>query len=105
MEEKIFLSLDNEHEINTSIIDDISWFQIIKFNPEKPKTFILLIKEVIDHFRKKNILYIKQTISKDDVPYFKNSNINEIDEFTYIISTPISKFIDDLVCALGIKLV
>ncbi len=104
MEEKIFLSLDNQHEIGTRIIDDISWFQILKFSQEKPKTFILLIKEVVDYFRGKNILYIKQMISKDDISYFKNSSINELDESTYIITTPISKFIDDIVCALGIRL-
>ncbi len=104
MNEKIFISLDNEHQINTNIIDDISWFQIIKFNPDRQKTFIMLIKEIIDYFRQKNILYIKQYISENDMSYFKNSSINKIEDDLYIISTPISKFIEDMVYALGIKL-
>ena len=105
MNEKIFYSLDNEHQINTSYIDDISWFQIIKFNPDRQKTFILLIKEIIEYFTEKNILYIKQYISENDISFFKNSNINKIDDDVYIISTPITKFVDDMVFALGIKVI
>ena len=100
---KNFTSIDKDHEISTRVIDDIAWFQIEKVNFEKFKTFILLIKDCVDYFRMNNIQYIKQYISYNDTEFFKQSEISNIDSEIYTVTTPISNFIDELVCVLGIR--
>ena len=52
---KDFISIDNIHLIKTSIFDDIGWFQIENVNFENYKTFFLLIKDCIDHFKQNNV--------------------------------------------------
>ncbi len=99
---KVFDSLDNQHQISIVIIDEISWFEIKLFNPDRQKTFVLLLKEVIDYYRGKNVQFIKQYVNEDDVTYFKNSTKQLIDDNVYIVTTPIVSFIDDMVSVLGI---
>jgi hypothetical protein len=101
--EKIFTSLDILHQINTKIIDDICWFEIIKFDFDNQKTFLLLIKDIIDYFKINNIKFIKQYVINEDVEYFKNSSFVILNDNYSVVSTPINYFIDDFINALGIK--
>jgi hypothetical protein len=103
--EKKFISIDKEHIINTSVLENIAWFQIELANFSHYKTFFLLVKDSIDYFRNNNIKYIKQSILISDAQSFKFSEFVEIDESIGMITTPIEKFIDELVCALGIDLI
>lgn len=101
--EKVFQSLDLKHEINTTIIDDILWFNINKLTNEHPKTFILLLKDVIDYMRENKIKYVKQYIMTKETDFFKNSSIMNLNNGVSIVSTEITKFIDEIVFALGIN--
>ncbi len=100
---KQFTSIDKLHSISTTIIGDIAWFQISNVEFEKYKTFLLLLKDCIEYFNENNVKYIKQHLSKNDIEFVKNSTFIELDENTYIVSTPILKFIDEIVSLLGIK--
>jgi hypothetical protein len=100
---KTFISIDKAHSINTQIIDDVGWFEISTVTYEKYKTFLLLLKDTIDYYNENNVKYIKQYITSNDLEYVKNSTCVDIDESTYIISTPIDKFIDEIVSLLAIK--
>lgn len=101
-EDKIMESLDLKHKIKVSVRDDIGWFEIIEFNFEYQKTFIILLKDVIEHFKINNVQLIKQYVVKDDKDYFINSNIIKIDDNIYEVSSQINKFIDDMISVLGI---
>jgi hypothetical protein len=103
MNSKIFTSLDDNHLIIIKKLDEISWFNIEKFDKQQAKTFLLLLKEVIDYFNENNIKYIKQYIHQNDLKFFKNSSYVEIEEAIFIITTPIEKFIDDMIDVLGIQ--
>ena len=103
--EKDFLSVDKEHQIKTSIIDNIGWFQITNVNFEKYKSFFLLIKDCVDYFRENNIQYIKQYILSEESGLFKYSEITQFDDLMSTVSTPITKFIDELVNTLDIKII
>jgi hypothetical protein len=102
MEDKIFTSLDLSHKIEIKIIQDISWFNILEFDYSKQKTFVLLFKEVVEYFQSKNVKWVKQYIMKEDVGYFKNSTVNEIEENVFIVCTPIIHFVNEMVSVLGI---
>ncbi len=112
--EIIFRSYDNLHKITVNIhLNEYCWFNIDIFDNNNCKTFLILIKEVVDFINEKNIKNIKQYIYSDDVKYFKNSfiekhidyntntNINNND--IYIVQSKIENFIDELVTVLEIK--
>ena len=103
--EKKFISIDKEHIINTSVLENIAWFQIELVNFTHYKTFFLLVKDCVDYFTNNNIKYIKQSILISDAQSFKFSEFISIDESIGMITTPIEKFVDELVCALGIDLI
>ena len=100
---KMFNSIDNKHQIETNIIEDISWFNINKLDFESFKTFLLLLKDVITYMKNNNIKYIKQYIMEEDINYFKKSSIINLDENTYMTTTNITDFIDEIVNVLDIK--
>lgn len=102
-EEKIMESLDLKHKIKVSVRADIGWFEIIEFNFEHQKTFIILLKDVIEHYKKGSVEIIKQYVTEEDKNYFSNSNIIKIDDNIYEVTSQINKFIDDMVSVLGIK--
>ncbi len=101
-EEKIMVSLDLKHKIKVSLWGNIGWFEIIEFNFEYQKTFIILLKDVIEHFNINKIELIKQYVIKEDKDYFLNSTVIKIDDNTYEVTSQINKFIDDMVSVLGI---
>ena len=107
MEDKLFISLDKLHKITIKIGNcNFCWFNIDSFNPKNCKTFIMLIKEVIDFISSKNIKNIKQYVYSDDCSYFKNSQINkyiEDDKNIFIIDTKIEDFIEEIVNVFDIK--
>ena len=99
---KLFNSIDNNHQIEISIIDKIAWFNIIKLNYEQYKTFLILLKDIILYLSNKKIEYIKQYIKKEDLEYFSKSSFNEYGDI-YIISTKLIDFTDEISNVLGIK--
>jgi hypothetical protein len=101
--DKNFNSIDNKHQIETSIIDNICWFNINKFDFENYKTFLLTLKDVLIYLKKNNIIYIKQHVYEEDIEYFKNSSIINTDENKYTITTNIDVFVDEMVNVLGIR--
>ncbi len=103
--QKDFTSIDKEHLIRTTIIEDVGWFQVEHANFEKYKTFFLLIKDCMDYFKESGVNYIKQYVLISDLESFKSSTVSIIDDETAIITTPFGKFIDELISALGINIV
>jgi len=102
--DKQFVSLDENHKINISIINNIAWFEIIKLKQEEYKTFVYLFKEVIEYFNKNNIISINQVIDKESVKYCKLSEIKQINEKLYEINTKLKDFIDEVIInLLGIQ--
>ena len=100
---KIFNSIDNKHQIEVNIIDNISWFNINKFDYENYRIFLLTLKDVLLFLKKNNVVYIKQYILEDDIKYFKNSSVINIYENQYIVSTNIDNFVDEIINVFDIK--
>ena len=100
---KIFNSVDSKHQIETNIIENVSWFNINKLDFESFKTFLILLKDVMVYMKNNNIMYIRQYIIEEDTLYFKKSSIVNLDENTYTATTNIADFIDEIVNLLGIK--
>jgi hypothetical protein len=102
----VFRSYDNLHKINLTIEnEDNCWFNIDSFNTNNCKTFLILIKEVIEFINNKNIKNIKQYIHTEDCNYFKNSIINKYDDKIFIVKTEIKYFVEELIRVLEIKLI
>jgi hypothetical protein len=102
-QDKIFNSIDKKHQIEINIIDEICWFNIIKFEYEYYKTFLLMLKDCLIFLKNNNVEYIKQYIYENDCEYFKNSSIVNIDQNKYIVSTRIENFVDEIICVFGIN--
>lgn len=99
---KNFISIDKNHQINTSIIDEISWFNIEKLNFEYFKSFLILLKDVMFYFKNNNIKIIKQYVREEDIIFFKKSSKTNIDNNVWIISTNIEDFLDEIINVFGI---
>jgi hypothetical protein len=102
-QDKIFNSIDKKHQIEIKIIDNISWFNINKFDFEYYKTFLLILKDILVFLKNNNVLYIKQYIYENDCEYFKNSSIINVDQDIYIVTTNIDNFIEEIINVFGIK--
>ena len=100
---KLFDSIDLKHQIEISILEEISWFNINKIDYQNCKTFLLLLKDVMKYLSGKQIKYIKQYINKDDLIFFTTSSYTESSDNTYVISTSIEYFIPEITIALGIN--
>lgn len=100
---KIFYSIDNKHQVEIKIIDDVSWFNINKLENESYKTFLLLVKNIIEYLSQNNVKYIKQYVYSNDLINFKKSSHIELNDELYIISTNIIDFFSELIDALGIQ--
>jgi hypothetical protein len=96
-------SVDLKHKITIILNGDIAWFEIKEFNLEHQKTFILLLKDSIEHFTNKGVKVIKQYVIEQDLGYFINSSIEKIDNDIYVVTTPLISFVDDMISVLGIK--
>ena len=99
----LFESIDKKHQIEIKLIDDISWFNIIKLDYENCKTFLILLKRVMEYLNLKNIKFIKQYIYKEDLKYFEKSSYLDIGNNQYVISTNIIHFLSELMNVLGIN--
>ena len=100
---KTFISLDQNHQINISIIDNIAWFNIINLDYKNCKTFLYLLKDVIIFISENNIEYIKQYIYSVDLDYFKASTIFQLNDTEYVVSTHINDFVKEIINVLGIQ--
>ena len=103
--DKKFISIDQSHEIDTSIIEDFCYLTINKITPENYKTLLLLFKDIILYLNLSDIKYIKQFIHCEDINSFKNSTINAIDEYDDFvwITTNIVDFMEEICRALNIN--
>ena len=102
---KIYNSIDNKHQIEINIIENISWFNINKLDFESFKTFLLLLKDIMTYLKNNNIKYIKQYIEEKDTEYFKKSSIINLDKNYYMVTTYIDDFIDEIILVFGIKII
>lgn len=100
---RIFDSIDNKHQIEINIIDNISWFNINKLDFETFKTFLILLKDVIIYMKKNKVNCIKQYIMEEDAIFFKKSLIDNLDNNNLIVSTNIDDFVDEIINVMGIK--
>ena len=102
---KIFDSIDNKHqiEIKIELIGEYAWFNINKLDYENCKTFLILLKRVIEYLSSKNVKIIKQYIYEEDLKYFEKSSHLDIGNGQFIISTEIIHFLSELIYALGIN--
>ena len=103
--DKKFTSIDLSHEIDTSIIEDFCYFNIIKITPENYKTLLLLFKDIILYLNIRDVKYIKQFIHCEDVESFKKSTINASDDYANFvwITTNIVDFMEEICRALNIN--
>lgn len=99
---KIFDSIDKKHQIEINIIDDIAWFNIIKLDYENCKTFLILLKKIMNYLNSNNIKFIKQYIYEEDLKYFEKSSYLDIGNSQYVISTEIIHLLSELMNVLGI---
>lgn len=99
---KIIDSVDGNHQIKISWIDEIGWFSIQKIDEENSKTLMILIKDIIKLFADNGIKYIKQYIEYSDLELFKFSEYIEYDDYI-TVTTPIDKFPIEIVGVLGLK--
>lgn len=108
----LFTSIDKLHTIEITKFGDIAELQIITFHYENYKTFLLLLKNVIEYMAHENIKFVKQRILETDIPLFTNSTIDtyiqkgEKDEDsirTVLITTPIIHIAEEIYNALGLK--
>ena len=104
MNNKTFKSIDNNHIIHISYIDDVALFNIDKFDAEHYKTFFLLVRNVMDYMYSTNIKYIKQYITIEDSVLFPPNECVHIDDHV-IVTTHIDHFINNLCNALGVQLI
>ena len=102
---KIFDSIDKKHQIEINLLDDVAWFNINKLDYENCKTFLILLKSVMEHFSLNNVKFIKQYICEEDLKYFnfKKSSYLDIGNSQFVISTDIIHFLSELMNVLGIK--
>ncbi len=101
---KLFNSIDKKHQIEISILDDVGWFNINKLDCESCKTFLLLLKQVMEYLSLNNIKYIKQHIMYEDLDNFPNSShVESANGNYYIVSIDIENFVLESVNALGIN--
>ena len=98
---KIFLSYDQNNEIEIDIIDGIAWFNINKFDPPSYKTFLFVLKEVMEYLNDNKVIYIKQYIKKDVLEYFTNSTYIDVIDDTIVITTSIENFVNEISNVLG----
>ena len=69
----LFTSIDEVHNIELTIFEDIAELKIITFHYENYKTFLLLLKKVIECMTSRNINYVKQRILESETSLFSNS--------------------------------
>lgn len=105
IETKYYNSIDQKHQIEIKIIDDISWFNINKLDNQFIKTFLILLKKVLEDLSSLNVKYIKQHLNINDLDSYTKSSFVEydIENEIYTVSTKISDFIEEIISALGIK--
>jgi len=124
----LFTSIDKVHSIELVIFGDVAELRIITFHYESYKTFLLLLKTVIEYMTSKNISYVKQRILETDISLFSNSTYahtndanhgpnhanekghnngkghnNENQIRTVLITTPIAHIAEEIYNALGLK--
>jgi len=105
----LFTSIDKLHTIELVIFGDIAELSIISFHYESYKTFLLLLKKVIEYMTSKNINYVKQRILESDIPLFNNSTYVHTNDHghghikTVLITTPIVHIAEEIYNALGLQ--
>ncbi len=105
MEKKEFESIDLKHKFNIDYLEgELCLFSIEKCDFSNIKSFIFLLKELVEFLQEKKIKYINQIVNTEDKVYFKKSNIIEIGNDCHKIITPIEHFMTEMVSVLDIKI-
>jgi hypothetical protein len=99
---KQFISIDKEHILNITLIEDTAYFAIELLNSKEYKTFLLLLKKVFEYMKNNNVKYVKQQINYEDKELFKKSSFVEENNIL-IVKTDIDIFIYELCDALGMN--
>lgn len=105
----LFTSIDKLHTIELTIFGDIAEISIITFHYESYKTFLLLLKKVIEYMADKDIKYVKQRILEEEVNLFSYSTIdskyydNDTKKQVVLITTPIVHIAEEIYNAMGLK--
>lgn len=96
--EKDFTSVDGFHKITIiPLTTERVLLEIHYVDIEHIKTFVLLLKEVVEYIHKNKHSNILQQIIKTDFPLFRFSKIIEDEkEDVMIIETPLDKFIPEI---------
>ena len=95
---KIFNSIEMFHSISINIINETDCFyDLLLYNPEEYKSFILLIKEIIEYLNNNKIKYIYYSIPKK--LYFDSFITIENNETEYeiVIKTTLIEFINQII--------
>lgn len=99
---KNFISIDKYHQFNINILDDTAYFAIERYEPDKYKTFLLLLKTGFEYMVNNNVKYVKQYIMEDDINEFKKSQIIS-ENGIFVAKTNIEDFLFELCDAMGFQ--
>ena len=102
--EKDFTSIDGLHKITVFPLTMESVLLEIHFiDFENIKTFVFLLKEVVEYLHKNKLFKVLQQIVKTDFQLFRFSKIIEDEkEDVMLIETPLDKFIPEIFNVFGI---
>jgi hypothetical protein len=95
---KIFNSIGNNHSISINLINETDcYYDLLQYNPDDYKCFVLLIKEIIEYLHKNKIKYIYYSIPKN--LYFDSFITIENDETEYeiVIKTTLNEFVNQII--------
>lgn len=102
MNNKNFVSVDKYHSFTITLIEEVAYFKLELVNPEKYKTFLLLLKNGFEYMVNNKIKYVKQQINYEDKINFQRSIFIEENDIL-IVKTQINDFLFELCDALGIN--
>ena len=98
MPTKIFNSICNNHSVMINLINASEcYYDLLKYTPEEYKSFMLLIKEIIEYLQLNKIKYIFYSIPKNLYQEsFKTIENNETED-EILIKTSLNEFINQII--------
>jgi hypothetical protein len=55
---KTFQSINNYHSIDVALQGDTAYFMLLQYNTNEPKSFVLLLSEILNYMHLNNVEYI-----------------------------------------------
>lgn len=96
-------SIDNKHEIEYSIKDNIGYFNIIEIDYNALKSLIYFLKDIVEEYNKNNVKYVQQHMMIDDIDVLKYSEYYSLENGICLVNTKLENFIDEIGNLLGIE--